>query len=93
MLLQVITGTTREGRFSERVAAWVMARLSGRTTTFEVELVDLRDHELPFFDGDAPARTGRDYADEAVARFSQVIDRATATWCSPASTTTAIPPS
>ncbi|MGO8724517.1 MAG: NADPH-dependent FMN reductase [Acidimicrobiales bacterium] len=75
MLLQVITGTTREGRFSERVAAWVMDRL-GHRGEFEVELVDLRDHPLPFFDGDPPARTGRDYADEAVARFGRVIDRA-----------------
>ena len=75
MLLQVITGTTREGRFSERVAAWVMDRL-GQHGEFVVELVDLRDHPLGFFDGDPPAKTGRDYADEAVARFGRVIDRA-----------------
>ena len=75
MLVQVITGTTREGRFSERVAAWVVGRLE-QHEAFDVELVDLRDHPLPFFDADAPARTGRDYADEAVARFSRVIDRA-----------------
>jgi NAD(P)H-dependent FMN reductase len=75
VLLQVITGTTREGRFSERVAAWVMGRLAHHDA-FALELVDLRDHPLPFFDGDAPARTGRDYADEAVTRFSRVIDRA-----------------
>ena len=75
MRLQVITGTTREGRFSERVAAWVTGRLE-QYDAFEVELVDLRDHPLPFFDGAPPARTGRDYADEAVARFGRVIDRA-----------------
>ena len=45
MLLEVITGTTREGRFSELVAAWVMDRL-GRHDAFDVELVDLRDHPL-----------------------------------------------
>jgi len=73
--LQVITGTTRQGRFSERVAAWVTARLEEHAV-FEVELVDLREYPLTFFDGDPPARTGRDYADEAVVRFSQVIDRA-----------------
>ena len=75
MLLQVINGTTREGRFSERVAAWVMGRLE-QHPAFEVELVDLRDHPLPFFDADSPAKTGRDYTDEAVVRFSRVIDRA-----------------
>jgi NAD(P)H-dependent FMN reductase len=31
---------------------------------------------LPFFDGEAPARTGRDYVDEAVMRFSRIVDRA-----------------
>ncbi|MGD0748982.1 MAG: NAD(P)H-dependent oxidoreductase [Acidimicrobiales bacterium] len=75
MLLQVITSTTREGRFSERVAPWVMDRL-GQRDDFEVELLDLRDHPLPFFDGDAPAKTGRDYADDAVVRFGRVVDRA-----------------
>jgi len=75
VLLQVITGTTRQGRFSERVAAWVTSRLAARDA-FDVELVDLRDHPLTFFDGDPPVRTGRDYADEAVVRFGRVIDRA-----------------
>ena len=75
MRLQVITGTTRQGRFSERVSAWVSGRLAERDA-FDVELVDLRDHPLSFFDGDPPARTGRDYADEAVVRFGRVIDRA-----------------
>ena len=58
MLVAVITGTTREGRFSERVAAWVTERLAA-VPHFDVELVDLRDHPLPFLDGAAPARTGR----------------------------------
>ena len=74
MLVQVITGTTRQGRFSELVAAWVMTRLSGHPA-FDVELVDLRDHVLPFFEGEAPARTGRAYGSDAVARFGEVIDR------------------
>ena len=36
-----------------------MTRLSEQSV-FDVELVDLREHELPFFDGEAPARIGRD---------------------------------
>ncbi len=45
--LGVIVGSTREGRFSERSAHWIadLARAS-----FEVELLDLRDYPLPFFD-------------------------------------------
>ena len=77
MLVQVITGTTREGRFSERVAHWMIEHLSARDD-LDVELVDLRDHPLPFFDGMAPARTLRDYPREDVERFGQTIDRADA---------------
>ncbi len=76
MLLQVITGTTRQGRFSERVAAWVLERLATHDA-FTVEHVDLRDHPLPFFEAEAaPARTGRNYQDEAVARFGATVERA-----------------
>jgi NAD(P)H-dependent FMN reductase len=39
MLIDVITGTTRAGRFSERVATWVLAELGARRD-FEVESVD-----------------------------------------------------
>jgi NAD(P)H-dependent FMN reductase len=77
MLVDVITGTTREGRFSERVAHWVVDRLS-TWEHFDVELVDLRDHPLPFFDGNAPARYGRDYPRDDVARLGRTIDRADA---------------
>jgi len=74
MLLQVITGTTREGRFSERVAQWAIDRLQDREG-FDVELLDLRDHPLPFFDGPAPARNPRDYGSDEVARLGRAIDR------------------
>ena len=77
MLVEVIIGTTREGRFSEKVATWVMRELEGRDD-FDVELLDLRDHPLPFFDGVAPLRTGRDYPREDVAQFGRIIDRADA---------------
>src|SRR4051794_968318 len=75
MLVQVITGTTREGRFSERVSAWVGDRLAQRDA-IDVQLVDLRDPPLPFFDGVAPARTQRDYQRDDVARLGRTIDRA-----------------
>jgi NAD(P)H-dependent FMN reductase len=76
VLLQVITGTTRQGRFSERVAAWVVDRLH-RHGGFDVEAIDLRDHPLPFFDAEiAPARTDGVYEDEAVVRFGATVARA-----------------
>ena len=75
MHVAVITGTTREGRFSERVAKWAIGHLRQRDG-FEIEEIDLRDHQLPFFDGLAPARAGRAYPNDAVARLGQAIDRA-----------------
>ena len=74
-LIQVILGSTRTDRFSERAGRWVMERLAPRTD-IDVELVDLRDHPLPFFDGMSPARTLRDYPSPETARFGQTIDRA-----------------
>ena len=75
MLIQVIVGSTREGRFAERVAHWVLENLRTRED-IEVELVDLREHPLPFFDGPAPARAPREYRNEQVAAFARTIDRA-----------------
>lgn len=45
--LGVIVGSTREGRFSERMAHWIAGLAQA---SFEVELLDLRDYALPFFD-------------------------------------------
>jgi NAD(P)H-dependent FMN reductase len=75
MLIQIITGTTREGRFSERVADWVVAHAPAEADV-ELEVIDLRDYPLPFFDQAAPARTLRDYPNDASALFGRAIDRA-----------------
>ena len=73
--IQLILGTDREGRFSERAAAWLMDRLSERSDV-QVELVDLRDYRLPFFDQAAPPAYGRrDYSPE-VARWASKVDQA-----------------
>jgi NAD(P)H-dependent FMN reductase len=74
-LIQLIVGSTRESRFSARAAAWTEQHLAARGD-MDIELVDLRDHPLPFFDGMAPARTLRDYPSPEVARFGQTLDRA-----------------
>ncbi|MCU1454231.1 MAG: NADPH-dependent reductase [Acidimicrobiales bacterium] len=73
--IQVILGSTREGRFGVRAATWVVERLSTRED-LEVELVDMRDHQLPYFDAKPPAFTLRDYPTPEVARLGQTLDRA-----------------
>jgi NAD(P)H-dependent FMN reductase len=47
--LGVILGSTRTGRFADRPGAWFV-ELAGKRTELAVELVDLRDYPLPFFD-------------------------------------------
>ena len=76
MLLQVITGTTRQGRFSERVAAWALDRLLVHGG-FDVEAIDLRNHPLPFFEAEmAPARAGRRVRGRRGPRFGATVARA-----------------
>lgn len=74
--IQVILGTTRPGRFSDKVGAWLVDRME-RRADLTVELLDLRDHPLPIYELDvAPARGGRDYETPAVRRFGERLDRA-----------------
>lgn len=49
MKLQVIVGTTRPGRVTERLAKWVAAEAKNLPDT-EVELIDLADYPMPFLD-------------------------------------------
>lgn len=48
MKLGIIIGSTREGRTTERAAKWVAAAAS-KLEGAEVEVIDLRDYDLPFF--------------------------------------------
>jgi NAD(P)H-dependent FMN reductase len=71
----VILGSTREGRFGERAAAWVIDRLGSRED-LEAELVDLRDHPMPYYEQDrAPAFGHREYPPEVV-RWAETLERA-----------------
>jgi NAD(P)H-dependent FMN reductase len=75
MLIEVISSTTREGRFSERVATWVTGQLADRAD-FDVEHIDLRDYPLPFFDGMPPARAPRAYRSRELEQLGRRLDRA-----------------
>lgn len=51
----IIIGSTRPGRFADTPAKWIHD-LAGKRPEFEVELVDLRDYPMPFFeDATSPA--------------------------------------
>jgi NAD(P)H-dependent FMN reductase len=45
----IVLSTTRQGRFGDKPAAWIRDIAAARGD-LEVEIVDLRDYPLPFFD-------------------------------------------
>jgi hypothetical protein len=57
MTISVIVGSTRQGRFSEKPAQWILQQMHKREG-IEGQLLDLRDFPMPFFD-QPPAMPGR----------------------------------
>jgi len=72
--IQVILGSTRQGRAGEKVAQWFMSHAQDKTD-LDVELVDLHDWPLPFFDQQMPPMMGG-YRDEAQQRWADQVARA-----------------
>jgi hypothetical protein len=54
-VISVIVGSTREGRFSEKPAKWVLQHLKNREG-IDARLLDLREFPMPFFDQPATGR-------------------------------------
>jgi NAD(P)H-dependent FMN reductase len=75
-LVTVIVGSTRQGRFSEKPANWILQHLKKRGG-IDAQLLDLRDFPMPFFDQPVPpAMPGRaPYENEAVKRWTAEIAR------------------
>ena len=68
-VISVIVGSTREGRFSEKPARWILQHVNKRVGV-DARLLDLRDFPMPFFDQPlTPAMPGRaPYKHEVVQR-------------------------
>jgi len=73
-VISVIVGSTREHRFSEKPAKWILQHLKTREGV-DARLLDLRDFPMPFFDQPAtPAMPGRSpYQNEVVKRWTAAI--------------------
>jgi len=73
-VISVIMGSTREGRFSEKPARWILQHLKKRDGV-DARLLDLRDFPMPFFDQPVPPSTSGKppYADESVKRWTAAI--------------------
>jgi NAD(P)H-dependent FMN reductase len=74
IVISVIVGSTREGRFSDRPAEWIFKQLM-KTEGVDARLLDLRDYPMPFFDQPAtPATPGRPpYNNEVVRKWTAAI--------------------
>jgi NAD(P)H-dependent FMN reductase len=74
MKISVIVGSTRQGRFSEKPAQWILQQLHKREG-IEAQLLDLRDFPMPFFDQPLPpAMPGRPpYEHDAVKKWTAQI--------------------
>lgn len=71
--IKVIAGSTREGRFSDKATAWIANELR-KQESVSVEILDLRDYDMPFFNEAAtPSSKTEAYKNEAVARFTKKI--------------------
>jgi NAD(P)H-dependent FMN reductase len=75
-VISVIVGSTRQGRFSEKPARWILQRLKDRGG-IDARLLDLRDFPMPFFDQPMPpAMPGRlPYENEVVKKWTAEIAR------------------
>ncbi len=73
-VISVIIGSTREGRFSEKPAHWILRHLNKRND-IDARLLDLRDFPMPFFDQPlTPATPGRrPFEHEVVQKWTTAI--------------------
>ncbi|MCR4275395.1 MAG: NAD(P)H-dependent oxidoreductase [Candidatus Wolfebacteria bacterium] len=71
--IKVIAGSTREGRFSDKAAVWIADEIK-KQNGISVEVLDLRDYEMPFFNEPvSPSFKQEPFKNEAVTRFTKKI--------------------
>lgn len=76
--IQVIIGSTREGRFGDKPAKWVFEELK-KQKEVNAELVDLHDWPLPFFnEPESPSTSGGVYKNPLGRKWADKIGEADA---------------
>ncbi len=71
--IAIIIGSTRPSRLAEKPAQWILKQAKARTD-IDVELVDLRDHPMPFFDEIASNRFMPSQNPEAI-RWQETVNK------------------
>lgn len=77
LVLQVVICSTRPGRVGEKVARWFAVEAERSSSSFQVQLVDLKSFELPVFDEPGHPRLG-DYVHAHTRRWAQSVRQADA---------------
>jgi NAD(P)H-dependent FMN reductase len=73
--IKVILGSTRQNRFGDKPTKWIADKAKAKG--LDVEILDLRDYPLPFFDEPAsPSSAKEPYADPRVQKWTAKIDEA-----------------
>src|SRR5487761_2729585 len=76
--VKIILGSTREGRFSDKVGAWIGGEATKRPD-MNAEILDLRDYPMPFFDQqETPGYKSKPYAEPSVVKWTAKIQEADA---------------
>ena len=74
--IKVIVGSTREGRFGDKPARWILDLLKKKEGV-EAELLDLRDYPMPFFkEAESPNYKKQPYSDPAVVKWTAKVAEA-----------------
>jgi NAD(P)H-dependent FMN reductase len=74
--IKVILGSTRPNRFGEQAAHWIFDKAKQRSG-LDVELLDLRDFPMPFFEEPIPPGMAKDgYTHPVVTRWREKIREA-----------------
>lgn len=71
--IAIIIGSTRPGRYADKAAAWMLKQAQARDD-LHAELVDLRDHPMPFFDEKGPLLSTPSENPEAL-RWQRTLER------------------
>lgn len=71
MKIQIIFGSTREGRRGERVAHWIF-NLAKQRKDLEIDLIDLKEWNLPFYNDPLEASDG-EYSYDYTKKWSKKI--------------------
>ena len=89
--IAIIVGSTRANRFADKPTEWI-AKIAKARGDIDVEIVDLRDYPMPFFDEVGLARLGAVDRTKSRSAGRRRSPNSTASSSPPPNTITARPP-